>query len=653
MYPVPSLDLSSVPYTVTTTTTTHAHSPVVHRHFRSLTPRSTFCSPLSALPVEIWLNILPFLPPSDLHTISLVSSLFRSIAQPLLFTTLDISPFFLTYSTTRPILRPNAYLDRTKHRVALYQQPHIAHAVQHVWVSPYSRRGFPLRNNRDHLDPSELIQLIIDALPSFPNLDTLSWHCTDFKPEWWAVISRIPLKRLWLNSCAVKSPAPLLPSVTHLDLDHWAWEGQVTNHISIHEERSNGVHASLFLLVVHPDTIASISVPRIDTALRLLMAIHKSFPSYPSSASCSLKSLTLPFPALASAFFVPALQRCPNLEMLRLLPPMDVSSPQQDFPLGPIPRDCIPHLRSFEGPYTRLLDFAVSRHIHDLILWGFDDLPAQCDAAALVDTLHVLAAMGKEGKAVRVLKVAMLTITVSFMRCLELFEDLREVAIESLDGPLRYGGHSPSQKNYPFEFDSKSPISLLFCILRDIDLPPHLTHLTIHTRLNSGNQDSAQQKNTVALFIEGLAARHTALCKVEIGWGVYWTGMFIATWERVNPTDRAISAATSHDEQIKLMLQSSQVDDTERDSMDSGYHSIQSSLASCLDSYPSQRTLVTHAMLPLGKLTFTEHRRRTVTMCAPSGASWMYVGSGEVRNDRWFQKLATRLRGVVKRYLRI
>ncbi|KAF8810483.1 hypothetical protein BYT27DRAFT_7091874, partial [Phlegmacium glaucopus] len=83
------------------------------------------------LPPEIWLLIFPNLRSSDLRTVSSVSKSFRYMAQPLLFSVLDVSPFLLSINTKRIILRPKEYLDRLLARLECYKQPHIAHGVHH------------------------------------------------------------------------------------------------------------------------------------------------------------------------------------------------------------------------------------------------------------------------------------------------------------------------------------------------------------------------------------------------------------------------------------------------------------------------------------------------------------------------------------------
>ena len=218
--------------------------------------------------------IFPNLKPSDLRMLSSVCKLFRYVAQPLLFSLLYVSPYLLSYNTDQPVLRPRNYPRILLERLECYKQPHIAPGVHHCWVSPYTCSGFPPRKTQDDADPSSIIDLLLDCLPSFPNLTTLSWHCIDITPAWWTVLQSLNIKNLWLNSSSVlaTSPSPL-SSVVHLDLDHWPLEGRTTNQISIHEEQRHEVDQTT---LVHRDVIQSISVPRLHTASHVFTLLSRT-----------------------------------------------------------------------------------------------------------------------------------------------------------------------------------------------------------------------------------------------------------------------------------------------------------------------------------------------------------------------------------------
>lgn len=402
-----------------------------------------------SVPPEIWLHILPYLDSADLEAASLTCSTFRYIAQPLLFSVLDVSPFFLAYNTDKPVLRQRNYLRWTQARLERFKLPHIAPAVKHCWISPYSRNGFPPRSHRDDLDPSLIVDLVISALSSFPNLNTLSWHCINIQPQWWSVIETLPLTHLWINSSVVLSlnPSPLR-AITYLDLDQWAWEGQTTNFVSIHEERLPGVDQQLLPLIIHPETIQSISVPRLDTAKRLLFTL--------SGMSTNLRVLRIPFAAMVTPFFVDALVQCHNLEELRILPPAEQRP--HDEVLQELPLSALPTLSVYEGPYSHLFGFA-HRPLKGVILWGFDDHPTSCDPKPLHKMMDQVAETCTRDT-LELLQLSITRITLELLVGLSSFPNLTSVAIESQDDPPE-----SNEANIPFmdsalHIDSHSPITV-------------------------------------------------------------------------------------------------------------------------------------------------------------------------------------------------
>ncbi|KAF9011711.1 hypothetical protein BDQ17DRAFT_783848 [Cyathus striatus] len=159
------------------------------------------------LPPELLQHIFTFLPPSSLKATSLASVAFSQLAQPLLFSTLSISPLQILFYASEPVFRPRWYSEYVRARLQIYiLNDKLRCAVRHVRVSPYridsqsdGRRSFSTT-----VAPELIIEALIAALPSFPNVDTLSWHCIDILPNWWSSITQLPrLKHLWLNSCTV------------------------------------------------------------------------------------------------------------------------------------------------------------------------------------------------------------------------------------------------------------------------------------------------------------------------------------------------------------------------------------------------------------------------------------------------------------------
>jgi hypothetical protein len=380
-----------------------------------------------ALPPEIWLKVFPELPFESLPAVTLTCRLFRWMAQPLMFSVFDISPFFLNNGSERPALRPKEYLDRTIQRLDFFCSKRIAPAVKHCWISPYSpTHRFEPYNGEFRVAPGLIIDVTVKALPQFPNLRKLSWHCSDMIPQWWTVIERLPLKSMWLNSsCTVETTGPSQLTIEFLDLDRWAWQGGTTDHDSMYELRSPGVSQSLMSLVIHPDHIQRISVARNDTGRRLLSTIAAM-----DMLRC-LRILSIPVAATTSISFIPALIQCPNLEELRLL--STVFDPVQDHPITLQP-STLPSLAVYEGPYTHILTFASGRPLRSVILWGYDDYPL-CDPDLLLDALYRLSMLDIRLES---LNLSVTHLTNNILANLVLFPWLISVAIESVDASLLF-----------------------------------------------------------------------------------------------------------------------------------------------------------------------------------------------------------------------
>lgn len=511
------------------------------------------------LPPEVWLKVFPELSAQDLRTTTLTCSSFRSMAQPLLFTVFDVSPFFLSYTANGRIHRPRKYLDRTLQRLRFYRSKHIAPAVKHCWISPYSRTGYPPRNHRDYLEPHLIIDAVIDTLPCFVNLAKLSWHCTDFTADWWNAIHQLPIKSLWLNSCTVNGSDLLPVPVRDLDLDQWAWEGEVTNRVSIHEELAPGVSTTLLPLVLHPEYIQNISVPREDTGHRLLSAISEM-----ATLTC-LHAIRIPFAVMSSPYFIPALIQCPTLEELRIFNAPD-DTPRDIIIADQLPSSCLPALSVYEGPYSHLLTFAVGRPLKSISLWGLDESPALCDPTMLLETLVRLSALNHT---LEKMQISISRVTLDLLNLLASFPQLTCVSMESADNPPPSPPTPPPA--YSLRLSSKSPVNvceyccyiyilnlhasqILYILLQGVTLPPNLTKLRIGTKLQNGNLDTPTQEHEASKLIEGLARAYPALCNVEITYGTYWTGTYSARWSRLSSSSTGLLGKLSFKEHRRTIV---------------------------------------------------------------------------------------------------
>jgi hypothetical protein len=125
-------------------------------------------------------------------------------------------------------------------------------------------------------------------------------------------------------------------------------------------------------------------------------------------------------------------------------------------------------------------------------------------------------------------------------------------------------------------------------------LPPNVKHIKLSTRLsNNPKLNLYEQEREAANFMESFGSHHPSLQRLEIGYGIYWTGMYSAVWGRIRENTEMVSSSDTGD-----------AGPTPRVNGDGGYSSKSSS-----KDYILSTVVSTVHPLPLGKLTFTEHRR--------------------------------------------
>lgn len=581
------------------------------------------------VPPELWLSIFPYLDDKDLRAVTRTCSDFRLLAQPLLFRVLDVSPFFLAYNSDRIIYRPRQYLQATLDRLNFYKSPRIAPAVKGLWVSPYARSGFPARHLADDLNPTLVISAIIDALPTFPNLRSLTWHCIDIHPSWWASIQRQPsLTKLWINSSSILPPSstdePLSANslkVTHLDLDHYAWEGQTTNLVSVHEERLKGVDPLLLSMTVNSEYIRSVSVPRYDTALRLFSVLRK----LGSDIRCTLSSLTLPYSSTISEDFVPSLIASPSLKELHLLAPQEDGDTHIELK-DSLPPTSLPLLETYQGPYHLLPIFSNVRHseprpLRFVELWGLDEPSSMtvCDPYQLEVILEELSLCEVVLKSLEDLSVIVTHITMELAIVVSRFPNLKAIFLESQDSLIP--SRRPLQVHTGTELLPESPVSMLYTLLQSHTFPSSLHRLNLITHFkNKPDVDPTAQCVNAAKFLEGLGKSNPHLETIDIRYGTYWTGVIDISWNRHAPDIELQNEDSQQTLNIKVEAAPSAVRLSEttplrptalsRSNSDS---SISSQAAvEKFFSLPSRPKSTTAIHLQLGNMTFTEQRRAVV-----------------------------------------
>ena len=174
-----------------------------------------------------------------------------------------------------------------------------------------------------------------------------------------------------------------------------------------------------------------------------------------------------------------------------------------------------------------------------------------------------------------------------------------------------------------------SPNQALYDMIGTIVLPSTLQSIKLITRLNS-DQDVPGQKHQVASFIQAFATQYPKVQRIYISYGIYWTGTYTAKWGRI--------LQTNDDNLIQKEEDSSQPESAKVVGVEGVGYSSESSSTDCLTS-----TVISSVNpLPLGKLTFTEHRR---TILFQSGSP-MYPDSVSGLNEQrsWTTNLWMRLR---------
>ncbi|KAF8959631.1 hypothetical protein BDZ97DRAFT_1922803 [Flammula alnicola] len=292
-----------------------------------------------------------------------------------------------------------------------------------------------------------------------------------------------------------------------------------------------------------------------------------------------LRSLKIPFSSVSDPSFIPALERCPSLVSLCIFSPTS-DERSRDVQIENLSRTALPSLTVYEGPHTHVLQFS-HRPLERVVLWGFDDRPSVCNPEALVDTLADLAETSTVNS-LRSLKTMVVDITNDLLEVFSSFTHLESIIIQSQDS-------SPRDMPIPHPIKSTIAVTSLYNMMNKISLPPNVKYIKFSTRLGSPRIDLAEQEHEAACFMESFASRHPRIQHMDIDYGIYWTGMYSAVWGRIRENNERSESGVDH---------------ITRDNTDNGYSSKSSSRHFVLSTVVS-----TVHPLPLGKLTFTEHRR--------------------------------------------
>ncbi|KAJ7268044.1 hypothetical protein C8J57DRAFT_1326460, partial [Mycena rebaudengoi] len=284
-------------------------------------------SVLVNIPPELWLKIFSYL-----QSVTLTCFLFRQLAQPLLFAKICTHPpphSIALRATT------DKYRRRTTKRLEFFLSPLIAPAVRECWVDPPSPED-------DDLPTDVLIDAIFDGLRKLPNLKVLGCRSIRLTPKRLAVLQRLALTSITLESC--------LSDLT----DYTTLPAVPLSHVTFkyHDAASQGAVLppllSLFLSARHLQRLSATSTDILPVILR-------------SRPFKRLVMLEIPTECLVSPYFLPALAQFPALERITL----HTLNPSGQFPradvISNIPRNLMPNLRFYRGPRNYAALFASKR----------------------------------------------------------------------------------------------------------------------------------------------------------------------------------------------------------------------------------------------------------------------------------------------------
>ncbi|KAJ7652509.1 hypothetical protein DFH06DRAFT_1134492 [Mycena polygramma] len=273
----------------------------------------------SLMPPELWVKVFSHIPLYLLPSITLTCRSFRSLAQPLLFTTIVTHPQAPSSLTARAT--HTKYRKRVAERLQFFFSPQISLTVRECKISQAAPEEDGVAND-------DLIDYIFDTLPKLPNLQVLECRHVQLTPQRLAVLQRLHLTSITLELCfGEMSDFAAAPAVPMRDVT-----------FKYPDSSLRGDKASpcpVFLSPTHLEYLHA-------TTTVVLASIIGSQPF------SKLRSLELPVGCLSSTSFIPALLRCPAVEHLSLHTSFANIPPA---PFEALPDGVLPLLKSYRGPH--------------------------------------------------------------------------------------------------------------------------------------------------------------------------------------------------------------------------------------------------------------------------------------------------------------
>ncbi|KDQ54301.1 hypothetical protein JAAARDRAFT_60705 [Jaapia argillacea MUCL 33604] len=326
---------------------------------RPLRPPGFRSDVVMKLPAELWHNIYNQLTRSDYHNLSLTCSSFRSSIRPFLFHKLQ----FMISAKPRSIHPPTGqrYCLLTDLDTSLRRLNHYALAPESVrectFMVKQATREWPM-GAYAHEGGERLIDEFFNVLPRFSSCTRLALSGLVLDAEKLDRIGRVEaLSDLELEKCLVLCgpyecrPIPLTNFCIDGDGSYLVPKG---DHITVYDN---------YFSIVDPLTVRSIKIMVVGPRILHCLLYSPSYVYDLDATFCSLVKLSLPHRATASLYFVPFLERCPNLREITFHPLEFYDKADPDALAEPLPPSLLLNLQKFVGPaftFTPFTTFAVS-----------------------------------------------------------------------------------------------------------------------------------------------------------------------------------------------------------------------------------------------------------------------------------------------------
>ncbi|KAK0463941.1 uncharacterized protein EV420DRAFT_1116230 [Desarmillaria tabescens] len=322
---------------------------------------------VSRFPATVWRKILAELSHEDIKSMTLLSSIFRSLCQPLLFRKLVLHPYYTSLAD-----RGFTYLHRRRwiKQSEFFLLPHIAPVIEECYIVP---RGIRLGDGGQKWSTmDDIVDSIFNILPNFVNLEKLVCYQVDLTSKRMINGLRVlSLKSIWLDSCYRSGPR--ISDMVPMPLDTVVLYNSVP-------PRGSHIDPSFLSRFLHSPHLKKLVAGPTDDIL-VAMILHPN-PFW------HLSELDVPIDCIMSNNnFVAALNKCPELTRLSLRP---FHKPVPKHGLASFPIHIVPKLQFYKGPHVCLPAFANDRRLKTI------DISFACSPEGLKKSLDRVKQPGRD-----------------------------------------------------------------------------------------------------------------------------------------------------------------------------------------------------------------------------------------------------------------